>query len=271
MQLSQLLLIASKPATKWRVGNDLAYGPAPQMRLDVYRPPSVDANKLPVVLFWHGGSWTGGTKERYAFMGESLTKMGVVGVIVGYRKYPEVHFPTFIEDAAQAVKWVHSHISEYGGDPNQLMLMGHSAGAHTAALLAYRPSFLQAADVPSSAVRGFVGLAGPYDFYPGRRYKNAFPLKDPSQPWRLTSVEPGAPPALLLHGRSDFVVEMAQSTRFAKRLRKAGIRVRVRLYNRFEHFSLIGAYIALFRYLPGPWQITADFIHEVSQVDFAGF
>src|SRR5205085_365459 len=99
---------------------------------DVYQPKQTGTNR-PVVVFWYGGSFTSGNRAEYRFVGASLAEAGIVAMLPDYRLYPEVKFPTFMDDAASAVAWAQSHASEYGGDPHRVVLMGHSAGAYIAA------------------------------------------------------------------------------------------------------------------------------------------
>lgn len=118
---------------------NLAYGAEPRQQLDVYEPQM--AAKQPVVIFWYGGSWQKGNKSNYRFVGNALAKLGFVAVLPDYRLYPQVKFPLFDEDGAQAVAWVEQHAQEFGGDPKRIVLMGHSAGGHTAAFLAFNHAF----------------------------------------------------------------------------------------------------------------------------------
>ncbi|MGZ8984576.1 MAG: alpha/beta hydrolase [Methylotenera sp.] len=90
--------------------------------------PSQPNKKLPVVIFFYGGNWASGDKADYKFVAEALTSNGFVTVIPDYRVFPEVTFPGFMADPASAEKWVKNHIFEYGGDPNRIFLVGHSAG-----------------------------------------------------------------------------------------------------------------------------------------------
>src|SRR4051794_11872106 len=115
---------------------DIAYGNAPRQRLDVYRPCSVDQDfpSAPVVIFFYGGYWQGGSKSEYFFAAQGLVSKGFVTVMPDSRISPDVVFPAFVEDGATAVRWVHDHIAQFGGDPNRVYLMGHSAGAHIAAM-----------------------------------------------------------------------------------------------------------------------------------------
>ncbi|MGB7290528.1 MAG: alpha/beta hydrolase, partial [Candidatus Macondimonas sp.] len=134
------------------------------LQLDVYAPSG--ARNAPVAVFFYGGSWQEGAREDYRFVGEALARQGLVVVVPDYRLYPAVRYPAFLQDAAQAVAWTRSHIATYGGDPESLVLMGHSACAYNAAMLTLDPDFLQAVGVQRGVIRGMVGLAGPYDFLP---------------------------------------------------------------------------------------------------------
>lgn len=234
------------------------------MLLDIYRPRN-DGTGLPVVIFWHGGSWKGGTKDRYAFMGAALAMMGCVAVIVEYRKYPAVRYPVFAEDGALAVAWVREEIVKYGGDPRRLFLMGHSAGTHTAAMLAYRPGYLRHVKVPADSVRGFIGLSGPYDFFPRPDLRAVFPVDDPARPWCLQEIEPTTLPTLLLHGRLDYIVSFRISQRFAATARTAGAPTELHVFPFLEHFSMVTAYALPMRLVLRPWRITKAFIASKSQ------
>jgi len=119
---------------------DLAYGSDRRQRLDIVAPRQ--GINRPVVIFWYGGSWTQGRKADYRFVGVALAKQGFVAVLPDYRLYPKVTFPMFDEDAARAVAWVQRHVSEYGGDPTHIVLMGHSAGGHTAAFFGLQSRIL---------------------------------------------------------------------------------------------------------------------------------
>jgi acetyl esterase/lipase len=112
-----------------RVANDLSYGEGPRHTLDIYAPETVGAS-APIVVFFYGGGWEG-AKEMYRFIGYSLAAQGLVVVIPDYRLHPAVEFPAFMNDAAEAVTWTRANAAQFGGDPDRLFLMGHSAGAQT--------------------------------------------------------------------------------------------------------------------------------------------
>jgi acetyl esterase/lipase len=137
------------------------YGPLARQGVDVYTPKQAAEQPRAVVIFFYGGGWQTGSKGEYRFAGEALAAQGFVAVVPDYRVYPEVRFPLFLEDGAGAVRWVHDHIQEFGGDPQRVFLMGHSAGAHIAAMLALDPRYLAAQGLAPKDLRGFIGVAGP--------------------------------------------------------------------------------------------------------------
>jgi acetyl esterase/lipase len=120
------------------VTNDVSYGTGPRHTLDIYVPEKLTAS-APVVVFFYGGGWESGSKEMYRFIGYALAAQGLVVVIPDYRLHPDVEFPAFMNDAAEAVEWAHVNAARLGGDPDRLFLMGHSAGAQIATLLSMDP------------------------------------------------------------------------------------------------------------------------------------
>lgn len=220
---------------------DLPYGSGPRQRLDVYAPRA--ARGAPVVVFWYGGAWVKGSKEDYRFVGAALAEAGYVVVLADYRLYPQAKFPDFLEDGARAVGWASAHARDYGGDPAKLFIAGHSAGAHLAAMLAVQPRWLQQAGVPQSAIRGLIGLSGPYALEPDSAALNAI-FAPPFRPadWQpVALVRRGAPPALLLHGADDGVVWPAQAQQFAAALRGAGAEVELEIYPGRRHADTVAA------------------------------
>jgi len=221
---------------------DLPYGQNPRQRLDIYRPRG-EHRRAPVVVFLHGGRWQHGSRREYRLLGAALGKAGVVAVIPDYRLYPEVRFPAWVEDAAQALRWVYDNIGLFGGDPLRIFVAGHSSGAHSAALLALDEHFLSDRGLPSKTVRGFIIMAGPVaTFWTDPDVQQ---LMGPPEGWRASypveQVHGAGSPMLLLHGGRDELVSPANSTRLADRVRDAGGCVGLRIYRGLGHVGLIVA------------------------------
>lgn len=234
------LLNAYVPTHALQVRDDVAYGTHPRQRLDIYRPRDV-AEARPVVVFFYGGAWRSGNRASYLFLAEALTSRGFVVVVPDYRLYPEVTFPAFVEDAAAAVAWTARHAGEFGGDPQRLFVMGHSAGAHLAAMISLDGRFLAAQDLSPASIAGFIGLAGPYDFLPltTERLQRTFPEETRARSQPIDFVAANAPRALLATGENDTTVRPGNSQRLAARLRAAGVEVRELSYPDYTHISIV--------------------------------
>lgn len=221
------------------------FDPGRGLALDAYTPPDAGhgARPAPVLLFFYGGSWTGGERGDYRFVGEALSAEGVLVIIPDYRKAPDTPFPGFVEDAARAVAWARANAPGLGGDPDRIVLAGHSAGAHIAAMLALEARWLEREDVPGTAVDGFIGLAGPYDFLPSDDPDLVEVFgRDPerqldAQPVR--HVGPDAPRSLLIHGDADRLVELRNSRSLAAALQQNDVPVTLRVIEGVGHIRLL--------------------------------
>lgn len=252
------------PSRTYRAAKGLPYGSHPRHMLDVYQPAE-QTGPAPVVVFFYGGNWRSGERGDYLFAGEALASRGFVAVIPDYRLHPEVRFPAFLEDGAKAVGWALAHAAEHGGDPGRLFLMGHSAGAYNAGMLALDPGYLKAAGVERQRVRGLIGLAGPYDFLPLQSdiSKAVFGFPDTplnTQPIRFASA--ASPPALLATGDDDSVVRPQNTRRLASRLRGNGVPVREILYPGVSHLMLVGSLAAPYRKFAPVLDDVAAFVNE---------
>lgn len=237
------------PSDTYRVENGIAYGPLNRQRLDVYSPIHI-SGQAPIVVFFYGGNWNSGTRSDYLFVGEALASQGFVVVIADYRLYPEVRFPAFLEDCARAVRWAFEHAAEYGGNTSDLYLMGHSAGAYNAAMLALNPEYMRKTGVEDGRIRGLITLAGPFDFLPLQSdvTKGIFGYPDTplsTQPIQFASRS--APPAFLATGGDDDVVDPGNSARLAAQLRSNGAKVTEVIYPHLAHRTIIGALSAPLR------------------------
>jgi len=231
------------PAKGYAVQADVSYGSLPRQKLDLYLPPQSYA-PVPVVVFFYGGGWEEGNRADYRFVGAALASKGIAVAVPDYRIYPEVVFPAFVEDGALAAKWVRDHVASLGGNPGRIYLMGHSAGAQIAAMLALNPEYLGAAGMDRRAIAGLIGLSGPYDFLPlkSARLKEIFGDPAPRRTQPIDFVDAGAPPALLLTGSADQTVNPGNSKRLAEALQAAGVKVEYRVYADIGHGRTIGAF-----------------------------
>ncbi len=244
---------------------DLAYGAARRQRVDIYAPPN--AQHLPVVIFWHGGTWKSGDKANYRFVGAALAARGLVAVVADYRLYPAVHFPAFCEDGARALAWVEAHIGEYGGDPQRIVLMGHSAGAHIAAFVAYNHEFDRQAGADPRAVVGFVGLSGPYVLVPDTRELRAmFPPPYVEGDWQpIDFVDADSPATLLLHGMNDRDVAPAESVALHAALEGNQVRVETHLYRHGGHDGTLAPFALIARGTSPAYEDIIAFIDSVTR------
>ena len=248
------------PRGGYALTRDGAYGPLPRQKLDVYRPRN-GTSPAGVVVFFYGGDWQNGSKADYRFVGQALASRGFVAVLADYRLYPQVTFPAFVEDGAMAVRWAHSHLYESG----PLFLMGHSAGAHVAALLTLDEHYLRDAGLAPGAVRAAALLSGPFDFIPPPRDQAVFSMRPGdllpppgSQPIRFARGD--APPVLLVQGESDAVVRPHNTVLLAERLTAAGATVRTVFYPDTGHAGVVLALAWPFRwYAPTLCDVTAFF------------
>jgi acetyl esterase/lipase len=244
-----------------RLVHDAAFAPGPRGTIDIYAPKA--PGRYPIIVFLYGGSWNSGTKQGYAFVGRALAAQGFVVAIPDYRLVPEVRFPDFLRDHAAAVRWVRVHAATLHGDPDRLVLAGHSAGAYGAAMLAVDPQWLGA---DRRAVRGWIGLAGPYDFLPLDQpvTEAAFggaPDLRATQPLLVAIAD--TPPALLATGDDDTLVRPRNSDRLAERLTSLGVTVERRRYAKLGH---VGILTAIARPLRGRAPVLADMVRFASRV-----
>ena len=224
--------------------------------LDVYQPAvgGETTQSRPVVIFFYGGAWQEGSRDDYLFVADALTQRGYVVVIPDYRVYPEVKYPDFLNDGAAAVAWTAANIGRFGGDRTKLFLMGHSAGAHIAAMLALDPAYLASNKVPMTTIKGLIGLAGPYDFLPLTE-PNVIALfsteKNLAMTQPISYVKPVAaasiPPILLLHGDADKRVYPKNSINLAHDLRAVGAKVEFDLLPGQDHTSIIAKFTRVLR------------------------
>ena len=264
---SAQFLIANAPTEFDRVDRhaNLVYGQDPRQHLDIYAPRR--AAQRPVVIFWYGGSWVKGNKAEYRFVGTTLAEHGFVAVLPDYRLFPQVTFPAFDEDGARAVAWVEQHIQEFGGDPHHIVLMGHSAGGHTAAFLAFNHAFLQKYGADPGDISGLVGLSGTYVLVPETPTEHAtFPLPYTEADWQpIRFVDSHAPPTLLLHGTNDEEVLPQEAIDLRDRMLREHLRVELHLYPHRGHGDTVAPFAPIARWRSPAVRDTVDFINSVTR------
>ncbi|MBL4789199.1 MAG: alpha/beta hydrolase [Kordiimonadaceae bacterium] len=225
---------------------NISYGGKYRQQLNIYSinnsPTGETEEKRPVIIFFYGGSWKTGNRADYLFVAERLAELGYIVVVPDYRTYPEVSFPGFIEDGALAVKWVFENIRQFGGNEKQIFLAGHSAGAHIASMLAFNRQYLRDAGAATIAVKGVIGLAGPYAFRPSRT-KSIAPifahLKNENIARPISFVDGKAPPMLLLHGASDTTVGRFNSDQMAAAIGRSGGTATKIIYPKIGHIGIL--------------------------------
>jgi acetyl esterase/lipase len=250
--------------------SNIAFGPGTRDRLDVYQPDRA-AGALPVIIFWHGGGWVDGRKGFYRFAGAALAQLGYVTILPDYRVYPEVRFPAFLDDSARAVRWVQQHAAEYGGDPHRIVLMGHSAGAHMAAMLAVNPAYLERAGVNTHDIIGLIGLSGPYRLAPNTPVLNQiFGAPYTPKDWQVIGyVSASAPPALLVHGGGDTLVWPSNTLDMAAALRAQGVHVETKIYPGRSHADTVAALSVPARARASVLQDVAEFMQALTSAPAA--
>ncbi len=247
------------------------YGQARAQQMDIFRPDAKSEKLLPVVVFFYGGCWGACShlkKEDYAFVAESFSSNRIVAVVPDYRVYPDVNFNEIMNDASSLVEWVHSHIQDYGGDPKQIFLMGHSSGAHLAAMLAVNRQYL--APQTYGDIKGFIGLAGPYNFLPfDEDYMPILfgSLASPADSQPIHFIDGTQPPLLLMHGATDTRVKPSNAETMAKKALDVGGNIEKHIYEDIDHAAIVGEFSILLRNKSQIFSDTLDFIKKYSIAD----
>ena len=236
------------PTKNYIVTKDVIYEKHSSLEtLNVYQPSYLEAYSdvslaaKPVIIFIQGGCWGACNlrdKGDYLFVGEALASNNYIVVIANFRSYPNFVFSEMMDDVNSLVKWTREGIDVFGGDPENVFIMGHSSGAHMAAMISLDERYSE-----QSSLRGFIGLAGPYDFLPfTESYQED--LFGPSARFHESQpihfVDGGEPPMLLLHGGMDESVRVANSRSLSERSLNLGGDASLIIYDTLDHGELIG-------------------------------
>lgn len=272
-----LLVVAVWPPTgvldvlvarqRYEVATDIRYADGARHTLDVYRPRG--AVNAPVLVFFYGGGWQSGAKNMYRFIAASLAARGYITVVPDYRLYPDVKFPDFLVDGANAVQWVRQNIATFNGDTSRMFIMGHSAGAYIAAMLALDGTWLRDVGLdPARDVAGFIGVSGPYDFMPlgDRTLAEIFGGANRPVTQPITYAAGRKPPALLLTGGADRIVEPGNSARLAAKLRENGNDATEILYPSFGHITILAGFAPFLAKFFEPLRDMRNFVARIRPV-----
>jgi acetyl esterase/lipase len=221
---------------------DISYGEHALNKLDLYLPNKHKATAT--IVFFYGGCWgqcTNKGKRTYLFVADTLTKQGYAVVIADYRQYPEVKFKGIMQDAKGVMQWTIKHAQDYDLDEKNIFVMGHSSGAHIGAMLVDNEEILKQ---QLSSIRGFIGLAGPYDFYPfiGDYMYDLFDKENNyyySQP--VNFVNGNEPPQLILQGQNDNKVHPNNATRLADKLKSVKVECTLVQFEKMRHGVILGS------------------------------
>lgn len=268
------LLIACRPSSiintltprgAFDLQKDVSYGTDARQVMDIYTP-TADHHKSAIVVFVHGGSWADGDKKDYLFVGQAFSELGYLTVIPNYRLYPQVQFPDFIHDIARALAALERLLPAQpciGIDPQKIILVGHSAGAHTVAMIATDPQYLHKQKT-NVDIQTWIGLAGPYDL----------PLDSPLVVDKFTTVDnnrdanplnlatANTPPALLLHGVDDTTVYPEHTRKMTRRLQELGVPVVTHYYAKTNHTRMAGGLAKNLRFLNGAYADIEQYLAE---------
>lgn len=212
--------------------------------LDLYLPDT-DA-PFPILVFWHGGAWVGGSKSSVMGVGMAFVREGIGVVVPNYRLSPLASHPDHVRDAAAALAWTMEHIADYGGDPQRVMIGGHSAGAHLASLLALEPHYLDEVGVSINALDGVVALSGVFwiDDWIMNWAKGAFSAEEDKRraasPYYQVATMEHPLPFLLLISDSDYPQLIVESDAMYGALTRAQIPARLVMIPERDHYSLVG-------------------------------
>ncbi len=219
------------------VGKDTA-----KHKLDLFLPPNPE--NAPVFFFVHGGAWVQGDKNFfgiYSAIGRLAAQNGMIGVVISYRLTPKVKHPSHAEDVARAIAWTTKNIKKYGGDPERIILCGHSAGGHLVSLVSCDPNYLKTEKVNPSSIKGVISISGVYEI-PKILLGNVFG-NDPEKKIKaspITHVRKDLPPFLILCADKELpLCTSADCKKFQKALEENGNPVKFHEISPSNHMKMV--------------------------------
>ena len=192
-------------------------------RLDLYVPKG--QKDVPVMMFVHGGGFTVGIKDQYAFVGQVFATYGIATAVISYRLAPRTVYPDNVLDTARAFAWLRAHVAEYGGRADKIFISGHSAGATLIALLGSDPAYLKEVGESLDHVAGVIPISGSFTQGGRSAMFQGFPPPDPDVVRNASAIAHVAgphPPFLILYGDMDLPRTGEDARAMAKAMKDAG-------------------------------------------------
>lgn len=248
----------------------IVYGESARHRLDLYPGPVLSQGR-PVVVFFYGGAWASGSRKDYGFLARTFNDMGYLVAIPDYRLTPETVYPGFLHDSAAAVRVLLSRVQEYGGDPDRIILAGHSAGAYNAIMLAVDSRWLGEQD--RQRIRGVIGLSSPVNFLPIQMPEARVAFSWPNTPQDtqpVVHVSSTSPPMLLLTAKRDPLVDPdINSATMAERLKAAGVYVSLEVFEGplgiINHSNIVATLSSRLSFMAPSIERVRDFLARVTR------
>jgi acetyl esterase/lipase len=245
----------------------LSYGSSERQRVDVYQA----GRRKPLVIFFYGGSWNSGSRADYRFVARAFNDLGYSVAIPDYRLTPEALYPDFLKDSAQAISLLINRAEEFGADPQRVILVGHSAGAYNAMMVALDQRWLSPED--RQRIRGVIGLASPVNFLPIQLPAARLAFHWPNTPrdsQPIEHVSSSSPPILFINANNDPLVDpRINSIAMAEKLRAANVYVEVENFDgplgMINHARLVATLSPTFQFLSPTLDKSRVFIERVTR------
>lgn len=222
---------------------DVAYGPHPCQRLDLFPAIAPDGRAVPVLAFLHGGYWQALGKDDFSFVASGFVDAGIAVAVVGYPLCPQTRFADLVEAVSTVVGWLHASGAAHGCDPDRVFVAGHSAGGHLAAWLA--TADWGARGLPADAVKGACAISGIFDLAPIRRcYLNAVLGLDDATAEHYSPIRhipERAPPLVVAVGADETQAFLGQQADFVDAWRARGHEARIVDMPCCHHFDVVQA------------------------------
>jgi len=263
--VSAMIFVAAPATAQSAVEKGITYGELDRQKYDLYFPANI-TNETPVLFFLYGGSWESGNRGTYSFIGKAFAREGYIVAIPDYRLYPNVKFPAFVRDAAQAFSKIRARFPL-----RKIFVAGHSAGAHIGSLLTLDQKYLARHTLlPCADIAGFIGLAGPYEVpVINPRVGQIFPEETRAQSYPGNYARAKSPPVLLLHGAGDAIVLTRTSEELAKRLQANGNKAKAKIYNGVGHMNIVLSLSTFMGRVSQTKRDMLDFMERQQSVTFA--